>query len=190
MFRLRITSDLGFEFWQDIPGYEGYYMSSTYGRIKSLERVVLNSNLKYGLYSVKEHILTPIMHKDGYFFVGLHKNGKKKIISIHRLVGLTFLFNPNKLPCINHKSEVKTENQVWNLEWCTVEYNNNYGAAISKRVEKQSKPVIQYDLNGNFISEYPSTNSVSNFGFQQAKVSDCCRGERKTHKGYVWKFKS
>lgn len=25
MFKLCITGDLGFEFWKDIPGYEGYY---------------------------------------------------------------------------------------------------------------------------------------------------------------------
>ena len=46
---------------------------------------------------------------------------------IHRLVAVAFLDNPFNYTDINHKDEIKTNNKVDNLEWCTREYNNNYG---------------------------------------------------------------
>lgn len=67
MFKLCITGDLGFEVWKDIPGYEGYYKASTYGRIKSLSRNTTNGK-----------ILKQAKDSNGYLVVSLSKNGKVK----------------------------------------------------------------------------------------------------------------
>lgn len=44
------------------------------------------------------------------------KNGKAKRESVHRLVALAFIDNPDNLPCVNHKDEIRTNNNAENLE--------------------------------------------------------------------------
>ena len=120
--------------WRHIPGYEGLYCCSPAGRIKSLERVVKRRD---GLnHTVPERVLTPVKHTHGYQQVTLCKNGKKERWLVHRLVALTFLPNPEGLPCINHKNEVKDDNRADNLEWCTTAYNNTYGDRVQRIAEK------------------------------------------------------
>ena len=125
--------------------------------------------------------------------VNLCKEGKRKTFRVNRLVAQAFMPNPNNLPEVNHKDENKLNNKVENLEWCTSEYNNNYGTR-SKKISKAmingklSKPVYQYDENYNLVHEYPSTAECGRNGFNQGNVTACCRGKRKTHKGFYWSY--
>lgn len=181
------------EIWRDIKDYEGLYQVSNLGRVKSLNYHC----------SGKERILKPIKDGRGYTFVILHKNRIKKHFLIHRLVASAFLENPENLPQVNHKDEDKTNNFVGtpeneykdgNLEWCSNEYNINFGTANKRRSEKNtngklSKLVLQYTLDGTFVKEYPSTQECGRNGFDFRKVSLCCLGKRKSHKGYIWKYK-
>ena len=132
----------------------------------------------------------------------------QKKIQVHKLVAQAFISNPLHLPEVNHKSEVKSENHVSNLEWCDRSYNNNYGTrtkrAISKMVQhpnwiashekcgKPKKTVLQFTLNGEFVAEYPSTREASRQAkIAQSSISSCCNG-RKSHNtagGYLWKYK-
>lgn len=169
------------EIWKDIEGYEGLYQVSNWGRVRSL-------------WFGKEKMLQPVKHKNGYLFVSL---GRKKTISIHRLVAEAFIPNPDNLPQVNHRDENKENNNVDNLEWCDSKYNNNYGTH-NKRVsdtqindQNKSKKVIQFSKTGEFIREWPSTNECGRNGFNQGHVAACCRGNTKlkTYKGYIWKYK-
>ena len=170
------------EIWKDKKDYEGHYQVSNCGGVKSI---------KFG----KERILKPFTDGRGYLFVNLSKNGKVKNFSIHRLVAQTFLDNPNNLPCVNHKDECKTNNNVTNLEFCTYEYNSNFGTrneriAAKNTNGKLSKTVLQYDLEGNFIREWESTAECGRNGFNRRHITECCRGKRKTHKKYIWRYKN
>ena len=113
------------EEWRDIEGYEGLYQVSSCGRVKAL-----NYN-RTGI----ERILRQTKDALGYKRIMLCKDSKRKLYLVHRLVAATFLDNPNNYPCVNHKDECKYNNFVENLEFCTHEYNNNYGT----RTERQSK---------------------------------------------------
>ena len=122
------------EEWKDIKGYEGQYQVSNLGRVKSLDRM-LTYKTKYGVYQHMQYgkVLTPCFDTRGYPYVRLFDlNGKTKSVTIHRLVGLAFIPNPDNLPCLNHKDEIKTNNSVDNLEWCTHLYNNLYGTHLDK----------------------------------------------------------
>lgn len=159
------------EVWKNIEGYEGLYQVSNMGRVKSL---------KWG----KERILRPIDNK-GYLLVQLWKNKKGKFYLVHRLVSRAFIPNPDNLPFINHRDECKTNNFVDNLEYCDREYNVNYGTAIQRR----SKTVYQYTLDGELVKEYPSTHDVERqLGYAQSHISKCCNGKRKTAYGYIWSY--
>ena len=158
------------EIWKPIKGYEGLYEISNFGRIRRY--LQLNTNNK------------------GYKHITLIKDNKKTDVSIHRLVAEAFLDNPNNLPCINHKDENKLNNIVTNLEYCTYSYNSNYGTSIQRRIEKQSKKVYQYTLDGQFIREWASTCECGRNGYSQQAISSCCRKElyRHTHKGFRWSY--
>ena len=107
------------EIWKDIEGYEGHYRISNFGRV----------------YSIKSGILLKQKNKRGYLEVGLCKNGKHRYMQTHRLVALNFIPNPENLPHVNHKDENKQNNCVSNLEWCTVEYNINYGSRTERATQ-------------------------------------------------------
>lgn len=64
------------------------------------------------------------------------KDGICKEFYVHRLVAEAFIPNPDGLPMVNHKDEDKTNNFAENLEWCTNEYNVNYGTAKERRAKK------------------------------------------------------
>lgn len=178
---------MGTEIWRTaiVNGeiYEGYEVSN-FGQILSLNYH----------RSGKSKLLKPSKDKDGYFQVTLYKDGKIKRIMVHRLVTEAFLLNPNNLPQVNHKDEDKTNNFVGtpendykdgNLEWCTNEYNVNYGT----RTEKTSKPVLQLSLTGEIIREWPSTKECGRNGFNQSYVSSCCLGKYKQAYGFLWRYK-
>ena len=117
------------EHWENITGYEGLYMVSNLGRVKSLDRVS-----RYGR-RLSGKMLNIGRNKTGYCYVVLCKNGWTKSISVHRLVALTFISNPENLPQINHIDEDKTNNNASNLEWVTARQNQNHSAnkkAVSK----------------------------------------------------------
>lgn len=164
--------------------YDNYQVSD-WGRVKSLNY----------LHTGKERVLKIRKTKCGYLRVTLYKNGKKKWCLVHRLVVETFLENPDNLPCVNHRNEIKTDNRVENLEYCTVAYNNSYGTRLERVSEKKingkkAKVVLQFSLDGTFIKEFPSTREVERqLGFFQSNVANCCRGEQKTYKGFIWKYK-
>lgn len=55
---------------------------------------------------------------------------------------------------------------------------------------KSSRIVEQYDLNMNFINFFPTINDAASFiGVCGSSISRCCKGQYKTVKGYIWRFK-
>ena len=103
--------DIECEQWDNVVGYEGLYMVSNMGRIKSV---------KFG----KENMLRQSFNTWGYLMVGICRNGISVTKSVHRLVAAHFLPNPENKPQINHKNGVKTDNKVTEIEWVTNKENS------------------------------------------------------------------
>ena len=158
---------------KDINNYEGIYQVTENGDVWSVRR---------------NRFLKPYKNQLGYLRVLLSKKGKGKKYFVHRLVAEAFIPNPNNYPIINHKDENPINNNVDNLEWCTIRYNNCYNDGQIKRARFKRKKVYQYDLNGNLIKEWISVNDAGRNGYSYQKISMCCLGKRKTHKGFIWSY--
>ena len=177
------------EVWKDIFGYEGLYQISNYGNVKSMRRFnrMSKQDEKVG-YFREEKLLKKVKRRLGYLQVSLAKNGNTKNVMIHRLVAEAFIPNPNNFYCINHKDENPSNNNVENLEWCTIQYNNAYGARNKRVSQKLKKPINQYDLNGRFIKQWSSaTDASKELGVPRAHIGSCISGKRKTTGGFIWK---
>lgn len=161
------------ELWKPVPEYEGYYNASNYGNI----------------YSVKNDIiLKPFYNKEGYLMVDLCKNGVTSTKLVHRIIAETHLANPDNLPCVNHKDEVKDHNNVLNLEWCSYSYNNSYGTKTDRiRATKRERykdaddryhgyKIVAYDYKNNVVGYYRSISEASQeLGINRTTISEAMR---------------
>lgn len=217
-YREPMNNNTNEEVWKDIKGYEGLYMVSSFGNVKSLNyrRSGIAKNLKLKNTT------------NGYKAVILAKEGKHKDRMVHRLVAEAFIPNPKNLPQVNHKDEDKHNNRVENLEWCTAKYNSNYGTG-KERMAKSLTGKKHTDEHRKARSEWMTSLRVGEkhpmFGKEHSKearmkmsesrkkpvicidtgqifdsakeagefvgtttVGDCCNGKYKTSGGYRWRW--
>ena len=158
------------EIWKDVEGYEGLYMVSNKGRVWS------NHNQK---------VLKNVLGKRGYLKVTL-SNKKRKEYMIHRLVAQNFLTKVTDKEVVNHIDENKLNNNVDNLEWCTVKENTNHGSCLQRRSEKRNIKIIAINSKTGNCLNFNSLTEAVGFGFSLSNISKCINGVRKTHKGYKW----
>lgn len=182
------------EKWRDILGYEGYYQISNYGRVRSLDRyVIANKNGGKKLLKGRFMKLTKVKGRENdtskYYVVNLRKCGENKVCLVHRLVAEAFLENPFNLPEVNHKDGNKEHNFVNNLEWCTYSENNQH--AIDNHLRSpRGIPVVQYDLENNFVAEYKSASEAARLtGMDRGSICHCLTGRRNDYNGFIWKYK-
>lgn len=166
-----------------IPNYEDYAVTED-GKVFSIR---------------KGAFLKPRISRFGYYVVTLYKERKPHTIGVHRLVALAYLGVPesDKLQ-VNHKNEIKTDNRVENLEWCTCSYNINYGHRNAIVSEKQianktasvGRPVEQIDpATGEVVKVWPSVRAIERaLGYAHDNIANCCKGVRKTRGGYKWRY--
>ncbi len=179
------------ETWKKIPDCDGYEASSM-GRIKSVGRVV---RCKNGVHkTVNEKILSPFISKDGY--MRLNANGMN---TVHRLVALAFIDNPENKKTVNHKSGNRADNRPSNLEWATYQENIRHSFDSLGRIGSKamlgrtgidcpnSIPVIQRSINGKFIAKYPSGKAAADkLGLAKTTISMAVCGKNKTAGGFKW----
>lgn len=170
------------EIWKDVVGFEEYYQVSNLGRVKSLARSTNYKNI--GTAWRKERIRKPKLSNTGYYEVALAKEHKTYYKRVHRLVAEAFIPNPDNLPYINHINEIKTDNRVENLEWCTPKYN------IEVYHESRMK-VYQYDLKGTLIKVWHSiTKAAKSINGDKTGIQHSCRIKKglKSYKGFIWSY--
>lgn len=163
------------EIWKSIKDYEDYEISNL-GRIKSYK-------------NNKERLLKPRKDKDGYMKIDLCKDNKKKTHKLHRLVAQAFLANPENKPEVNHKDEDKTNNCASNLQWVTSRENANYGTRNERVANANSIPVVQLDLQGNYINVHQSATQVEReLGFYNTHIIKCCKGKLDSAYKFKWQY--
>lgn len=181
------------EIFKDIHGFEGLYLISSFGRIKSLG----NGKSSDPRTKVERFLKTRIKNS-GYEQVKLCKNGKCNHYLVHRLMAVTFIENRNNLPEINHIDGNKQNNTLSNLEWVSSSENQIHAfklglqKSIKGKDNKQSIPVLQLSKDGLLIKEWGSIKQIKReAGLNTYGIIGCCKNKvkYKTAYGFKWQYK-
>lgn len=175
-----ITSLEG-EFWRKIPNSGGQYLISNKGRVYSLK--------------TNKFIKTPIDGR-GYPNFNIIFEGKRKNLKLHRVLGLCFIPNYDNKPEINHIDGNKENFNLENLEWVTSRENNIHARMTGLHRSDGDKPILQYDLEGNFIKRYKSISQASReTTIERGNITAVAMSRKnkkgytyKTAGGYIWKY--
>jgi hypothetical protein len=155
------------EEWKDIAGYAGLYQISNLGRVKRNKKILIPRQ------------------RNKYLAIDLCRDGKPQTYSVHRLVATAFIPNPDGLPQINHKNEIKTDNRAENLEWCTAKYNMNYGDGSAIRHDKRKRPVICVNTGKLYDS---AKDAAEKLNLIRQNIVSVCRERRNNVNGYVFRY--
>lgn len=146
-----------------------------FGEIKDFENYAI-SNYGKVLNKEKQTFLKPHLDKQGYYNIALSKNGKEKKFSIHRLLALAFIPNPNNLIMVDHMDRNKQNNNLTNLRWITPKNNRRNSnkrqncSSIYKGVSFHNgkwRSQIKIDTKnihiGNFDKQNDAANAFNNY---------------------------
>ena len=188
------------EIWKDINEFEGIYSISNFGKVKSHRRSFVQKHRSGKIYNniIPDCILKPILGKRGYHTVSLQLNKKIKRTTIHRLIAIHFIPNPENKPHINHKNGVKTDNRIENLEWCTNQENIQHSYDFLNRRKRKFKKgkehhmarkVKQLSINGDYLRSFDTMTDAEKYtGIPKTQITAVCRKKRTTTGGYRWEY--
>lgn len=151
---------------KDIQGYEGLYAITSCGKVWS--------------YITQKFLAT--YFANGYEYTTLKDNTH---IKISREVAKAYIPNPNNLPQVNHKDEIKSHNYVNNLEWSDSMYNANYGTRNERIKKAHNKKIYCKELDRTFNSQ---KEAAAELGLDQGNISRVCRGKANTTGGFHFEF--
>lgn len=182
------------EVWKIIPEWERY-MVSNFGRIVALAVPYMQAGIPR---CRKPQLIKPRLNnsKPSYYGVVLSDgNGYRKHQAVHRLVASVFIPNPNNYTIVNHKDENTHNNCADNLEWCTQQYNCNWGThneRMAKTISEtayQRRKVIWLSLNNEYLGKFNSIKEAAEAaGVSHSAVSQCCRQKRDSLCGFKWMY--
>ena len=164
------------EVWKPIKDYEGLYEVSNLGRVKTLNYRGTG----------KGKILKNIECSNGYLTIGLTKNGKRKLFTVHRLVAEAFIPNTEGKPCIDHINTIKNDNRVENLRWLSVS-DNCWSFGYYERKEHRKKKVRA--TNGEKTMIFPSrTDTAKYFGLSKSRIEYGRVVQKGKMKGWIFEL--
>lgn len=179
------------------------YIVTSEGEIIS---TFINAPLKYAFNnnndSYKRVVLTDESHK-------------KHLLYVHRIVAFNFIPNPNNYELINHKDENPSNNNISNLEWCDIIYNNTYNNLHIKKglksrgktahnknttinkykdkeilmIDKENKIIKVFDTMG-LASDYISSLYNKKRSVVYSKIYQALNKKINSYLGYVWQWRN
>ena len=169
------------EEWKDIPGWEGRYMISSFGRVKTLDYKRTG----------REAIMRGLTDIRGYKNIAFRVGGagsKQKHFMVHRLVANAFIPNQLNKPFVNHKNGDRKDNRVENLEWCSKsenEVHKIYTLGKTSGSMIPPKKIMCVETGQVFKSERDAAKFA---GVTQGAISAAVRGKSKVSGGYHWRY--
>lgn len=119
------------------------------------------------------------------------KNGKSEENLIHRLVMEAFFGKDERY--VNHINNNRKCNLLENLEYVTPKENMRHAVDVANKIKNHpnlSKAVVQMDLDGLYINEFPSGKEAERqTGISAKRISDVINGRYNFHKTFKWAHK-
>lgn len=172
------------EIWKPVYGYDGLYIVSNTGRIKSVARIVWRS--RNGMLPVKERELSQYIDRYGYMCVSLQKNKQRTTHTVHRIVLESFDYNPDGLQ-VNHKDGNKFNNNLSNLEWVTPKENIQHAQRMGLR-QHYKRAVLK--IENGIITRYESLkNAIIANKTSSNRMNYWLKGNP-TRKGIIYKYEN
>lgn len=181
------------EEWKPVPfeGFDKVYEVSNTGRVRTI-------------HGKNERRLCK--HKNGYMRLVLSHQGKQINITIHRLVALAFIANPNPqlYNQVGHWDDNKTNNVVSNLYWTNAQENNCHGSRLAKQTETADRKrkgaashrkgkkipvfeIIPTSISGASVVWFCSVAEASRqTGIPTLDIKAAINGIRESAGGYRW----
>jgi hypothetical protein len=164
------------EEWKDVVGFEGLYQVSNLGRVKSLPRTNICVNGKP--LTTRGMILKNTKNHRGYYEVNLFKRNDRKHKCIHVLLAETFIPNPDNLPLVLHKNDIKLDNRIENLYWGN--HNDNMKDRLSNGKHGSGNAVLTVEKVKEIKSLIPFKTQFEiarMFKISHTTVGDIKRGK-------------
>jgi hypothetical protein len=214
-YQNKSLADMPGEVWKDIPGFEGSFQASNLGRIKSLDRIVShprlyqqfvrgqilsqsiakNQNLKTGEPSIDLRVTMSVEHIPHYF-------------NVRRLIYQTFIdrqlnYQKDKRYIINadgngyNNRPENLQAVTWSEKQLRAIRRGRVSPSVLKTADRThwkknyttSKPVAQYDREGNLIKQYPSVREAARQTHTDDKaIIQVAKGMYKQWNGFIWKY--
>ena len=150
------------EEWRDVVGYEGYYQVSNFGKVRSIDRDIINTRGIVSRYKGKE--LSPHLHPNGYLVVVLSLKSKRITKKVHRLVAISFIDGDTTLQ-VNHINGIKTDNRSENLEWVTFSENQTHAYKLGLSVSSKGEDHGHHKLTEENVLEIRRLHSTTKLGY-------------------------
>lgn len=175
-----------FEIWKDIESYEGLYQISNFGRVRSLD-VWLRNSLNGTKRLKKGKLVSLTDNGRGYKIASLSNLGRKNHY-IHRLVAKHFIDNKNKHNEVNHLDGDKSNNNYYNLEWCSKSENCAHASKIGLIKKLGEKPNAIKVINTESYQIFECIKSCSDFyGIKYSCMKDFLNRKSINIKNKVYK---
>ena len=158
------------EIWKNIyinnKIFENYFVSNL-GRFKNSKGIIMD-NYK--------------PHNSGYIY--LRVNIQK--YALHRLIASTFIENIYNMPVVNHIDGNKLNNCINNLEWVTVQKNNQHNHNIGL-IKLYKRRIIQYDLQMNELKHFNSIKEAKD-ELKISSIKEVLNKKQKIAGGFIFKY--